>query len=85
MHDSYVFHLYTTQSSVLHLSNNDLLCIKCIMFCKFIGGETTHHRCLVSISPPVKSKEEKVLETDRETRERDRERESGRDWIFLSL
>ena len=40
---------------------------------------------LISISPPVKSKEEKVLETDRETRERDRERESGRDWIFLSL
>ena len=24
-----------------------LLCIKCIVFCKFIGGETTHHRCLV--------------------------------------
>ena len=21
--------------------------MKCIMFCKFIGGETTHHRCLV--------------------------------------
>ena len=27
-----------------------LLCIKCIVFCKFIGGETTHHRCLVSLS-----------------------------------
>ena len=23
--------------------------MKCIMFCKFIGGETTHHRCLVVI------------------------------------
>ena len=22
--------------------------MKCIMFCKFIGGETTHRRCLVS-------------------------------------
>ena len=30
----------------------------------------------ISINPPVKSKEEKVL---------DRERVSGRDWIFLSL
>ena len=27
--------------------------MKCIMFCKFIGGETTHHRCLVSMVIPV--------------------------------
>ena len=49
MYDSYVFLAITTQSSVLHLSNIMiiLLCIKCIVFCKFIGGETTHHRCLV--------------------------------------
>ena len=46
----------TTQSSVLHynLSNNNysinkLLCMKYVMFCKFIGGETTHHRCLFSM------------------------------------
>ena len=48
-----LFLAITTQSSVLHynLSNNDysikLLCMKCIMFCKFIGGETMHRRCLV--------------------------------------
>ena len=48
-----LFLAITTQSSVLHynLSNNDysikLLCMKCIMFCKFIGGETAHSRCLV--------------------------------------
>ena len=48
-----LFLAITTQSSVLHynLSNNDysikLLCMKCIMFCKFIGGETAHRRCLV--------------------------------------
>ena len=23
--------------------------MKCIMFCKYIGGETTHHRCLVLV------------------------------------
>ena len=27
--------------------------MKCIMFCKFIGGETTHHRCLVIMWSPV--------------------------------
>ena len=49
-----LFLAITTQSSVLHynLSNNDysikLLCMKCIMFCKLIGGETTHRRCLVT-------------------------------------
>ena len=48
-----LFLAITTQSSVIHynLSNNDysikLLCMKCILFCKFIGGETAHRRCLV--------------------------------------
>ena len=51
-----LFLAITTQSSVVHynLSNNDysikLLCMKCILFCKFIGGETAHHRCLVIIN-----------------------------------
>ena len=58
-----LFLAITTQSSVVHynLSNNDysikLLCMKCILFCKFIGGETAHHRCLVQHAVSVNKTE----------------------------
>ena len=48
-----LFLAISTHSFVLHynLSNNDysikLLCMECIMFWKFIGGETAHRRCIV--------------------------------------
>ena len=53
--------------------------MKCIMFCKFIGGETTHRRCLVIRYEVLLGLRKKERERKRREGIKEREREKEED------